>query len=229
MLYTKPVRRLIHHLVSIYNYALKLRKPHMKTGINLLIISCLILLTGCVSHLTTNELEEIRSVGVINEFPENPNLTIIGTTIFNNSHDEVKDPSIKKLISTEVISKIKSRGYTVTEISDQKLAKEFDLIIVIIPRDIYGMPATNGYGFYRRAMLNVKAFEGTYVALNLMPKKNGRSRCDTCFGKSLTALTIAEPTEKWSEIDDSDKVKIIESLRHGIKIAVESAFENTGF
>lgn len=69
----------------------------MKTGINLLIISCLILLTGCVSHLTTNELEEIRSVGVINEFPENPNLTIIGTTIFNNSHDEVKDPSIKSL------------------------------------------------------------------------------------------------------------------------------------
>ena len=201
----------------------------MKTGINILIISCLLLLTGCASPLTTKELEETRSVGVINEFPENPNFTIIGTTIFNNSHDEVKDPSIKKLVSTEVISRIKSRGYTVTEISDQKFAKEFDLVVVIIPRDIYSMPATNGYGFYRRSMFNIKDFEGTYVALNLMPKKNGWSRCDTCFGKSLTALTIDEPSEKWSEIDEADKVKIIEKLKHGIKIAVGNAFENTGF
>jgi len=201
----------------------------MKIGINVIIISCLLLLTGCASPLTTKELEETHSVGVINEFPENPNFTIIGTTIFNNSHDEIKDPSIKKFISTDVISRLKSRGYTVTEISDQKFAKEFDLVVAIIPRDIYGMPATNGYGFYRKSALNIKAFEGTYVALNLMPKKNGWSRCDTCFGKSMAGLTIDESSENWSKTNESDKVKIIEKLKHGIKIAVENAFKNTGF
>jgi len=51
----------------------------------------LVVLTGCASTLKPQDLKEVETVGVVNEFPEYPNFVTTGTTIFNNDYDAVKD------------------------------------------------------------------------------------------------------------------------------------------
>ncbi|WP_036182620.1 hypothetical protein [Marinobacterium lacunae] len=193
-----------------------------------IIISCLVFLTACASPLTKKELETLRTVGVVNEFPEYPNFTNIGTTVFNNEYDEVNDSTLKQFVTNEVVSQINSRGYSAIEISDKVSDADVDLVMVIVPRDIYNMIDTYGYGFYQRSMFSANAFEKSYVALNLRLTTNGNSRCDTCYGQSLTELPIDEMPAKWSELEDSKKKEFINILKQDIKSAVAIAFNKTG-
>jgi hypothetical protein len=192
-----------------------------------LIIGSLILLTACASPLTKQELESIHTVGVVNGFPESPNFVNIGTTVFNNEYDEVSDPTLKGFVTNEVLSQIKLRGYS-AEISENIADENVDLVMVIVPREIYNMIGTYGYGFYQRSMFSVSVFEKSYIALNLRPTTKGSSRCDTCYGQSMTDLPISEMPEKWSELEDSKQEEFIKILKQDIKNAVKVAFEKTG-
>lgn len=193
-----------------------------------IVIGSLALLTACAAPLTKTELESIRTVGVINEFPEYPNFTNIGTTLFNNDYDKVNDPALKEFLTNEVISQIESRGYSATAVADKESDVGFDLVMVIIPRDIYNMVDTYGYGFYQRSMFNVNSSAETYIALNLNPTTKGRSRCDSCYGQSLSDLPIDDMPAKWSELEDSKKIEFVDILKQDIKKAVDIAFEKTG-
>ena len=188
----------------------------------------LALLTACATPLTKNDIENIRHVGVLNTFPDYPNYTIVGTTIFNNEYGKIEDPSLKSFITNELIEQLSSRGISAKEISDETKNSGVDLILVVVPRDIYNMIDTYGYGLYQRSMFGVKAFKKSYVAMNIRPTINGKSRCDSCYGQSLTALPIDEMPEIWSDLDVAQQEQLIELLKKDIKNAVDIAFKKTG-
>ncbi|MCS0454560.1 hypothetical protein ND933_11120, partial [Vibrio diabolicus] len=78
----------------------------------------LVVLTGCASTLKPQDLKEVETVGVVNEFPEYPNFVTTGTTIFNNDYDAVKDSSFSDLLVKTVKDYVEAKGMAVKLISE---------------------------------------------------------------------------------------------------------------
>ncbi len=62
-----------------------------------LAIITLSLLGGCASTLKPTELQSVKTVGIINQFPDTPNFVTIGTTIFNNDSAQIDSSEFSTL------------------------------------------------------------------------------------------------------------------------------------
>lgn len=200
----------------------------MVTFTRLLIAGIVMLLSACATPLTKGELEQIKRVGIVNNFPEHPSFTSIGTTLFNNTYDRAKDPTLKPFVTEHLATRLQERGFTVTEIDSENTDAGVDMVVIVIPRDIYNMVDTFGYGFYQRSMFGANAFRKSYTALNLEPRIKGKSRCSACYGESLTDLPIDDMPEEWSSLSETQQQQFAESLRTDIRNAIDRALQKTG-
>lgn len=194
----------------------------------LLLVFALLTLAACATPLTKEELVNVKNVAIKNNFPQKPNFTNIGTTMFNNKYDSVDDESYKQVVTNELAMALKNKGYKVIDLSNGTPDSSADLIIEIIPRNVYDMIDTNGYGFYDRSFLSSSVYRKSYVALNLSPIFNGKDKCDSCYGESLTDLPIEDMPDLWSDLDENLKIKFKEILKEDIKNAIGQAFSKTG-
>ena len=188
------------------------------------------LLAGCAAPLTREELAEIERVGIVNSFPPHPNYTHIGTTIFNNSNELVEEGEYHTYL-VEVLSELlRGRGYTpVPMAADAGADGQVDLVIEIIPRDVYEMVETYGYGFYQRSFLGAVAYTKSYVALNLRSTLGARSTCESCNGQSLSSLPVTgQLPRSWTALSAAQRQRFREILMTDIRRALEKAFAKIG-
>lgn len=186
------------------------------------------MLTACTAPLTKQDLVSIKTIEIVNNFPDKPNFTNVGTTMFNNKYELVDDPSYKLFITNEIKSQLQKRGYIVIEASDSTAPSKPDLILEVIPRDIYDMIDTYGYGFYDRSVFNKSKYRKSYFALNLRPVTNGKSRCDVCYGESLTDLPLEDMPDAWGSLSDNKKEEFKAILLKDIKKTIEIVLPKTG-
>ncbi len=183
-----------------------------------------LLASGCTSFSPT-EISAIKTVGIENQFPAIPAYTIVGTTVFNNELADIGDSSLHAYVGESLARLLEAKGYKV--IQDTSHGSYPDLVILINPRDIYGMVYTKGYGIYQRSFLGAVSMVTTYVALNLHPMKGGASACTTCYGKSLKKIPLDRLPSRWTDLDEAKRTEILELLKKSIDEALREALSST--
>jgi hypothetical protein len=129
----------------------------MKFYVRMILVISMVQFFGCAKlppQLNIDEISSIKTIKVVNNFPEYPAYEVIGTTMFNNAYSEVEDPSFRLLITETMIDILKEKGYLVEEVDDATAA-DADLIIRLESGyDIFASEPEkfkNGYGFYERS------------------------------------------------------------------------------
>ena len=182
---------------------------------------------GCATPLTVEEKGTIRSVGVFNQFPDKPNYVVIGTTIFNNDYDEIPDSSYRVYLDQVVEDYFEAKGYSVRSLAEDESVDDVDLAVVLIPRDIYQMPGTHGFGVTQRSILGNAFPAQVYVALNLHSKFKGRMVAGG-YKAVLREFSQSPLPATWESLPESKKAKVHEKLREGIRTAIHQIFQENG-
>jgi hypothetical protein len=190
-------------------------------------ILTLAFISGCASTLKPTELQSVKTVGIINNFPDTPNFVTIGTTVFNNEYAQVNDTSFSKVLVDTVIKRLEARGFTV-ELTSENQRKNYDMIIELIPRDVYAVPGTYGYGVNQRSAFGNTMQANTYVALNIAPFIRGKKKCSACYLQKLMPIEIEELPPTWEELSESDKQLVSDSLTKNIKMTINEIMAQTG-
>ena len=174
-----------------------------KINIVLLLIASFFL-TACATSLTPQDLANVKTVGVINSFPENPHYVVVGTTIFNNEYDKINEPTYKELLEKTVIDRLSAKGFKAS-IIDKEQSDKYDMVIKIVPRDIYQMPETYGYGLNQNSIIGVRMPAFSYVSLNVVPYIRGEGMCDACYIAKITNLEMGDLPNSWQELNKQNQ------------------------
>ena len=200
----------------------------MKIGLRFFSLIVPLFLAACATPLTTQQLSEIKTIGIINNFPQYPNFLNVGTTVFNNQTDAVREPEFREYLVSVVDDYLREKGYTPEFISDKASGGNADMLIELIPRDSYGMVGSYGFGFYQKSLLGKIIYKNSYVSLNVSPIIAGRSKCIACYAASRTDLPIEKMPPKWADLDDDQKEKFRSILKADIKKALVEVLKNSG-
>jgi len=184
-------------------------------------------LGGCASTLKQTELQSVKTVGVINHFPDTPNFVTIGTTMFNNEYAQVNDPGFSKLLTDTVTNRLENQGFQ-AQLIDELQRQKYDMIIELIPRDVYATPGTYGYGVNQRSAFGNAMQANTYVALNIAPYIQGRKKCSACYLQKLMPINIEELPATWDDLSDTDKQHVSEILRKNIVLSINEIMMQAG-
>jgi hypothetical protein len=197
----------------------------------LISITALILLcTACSAPLTKTQLESANTAGVVNNFPKEPTFNVIGTTVFNNEYASITDSSFHNKVTEIVTKRLESRGFNVTtfEQDDEDNKSKVDLLIKIIPREVYQIPGTYGFGVNQRSFLGKKASPVVYVALNISPYLHGESKGNAFYLQNLEQLTFDDLAESWDSLPTDKKEEIITTLNTKIESTINELLNNVG-
>ena len=178
---------------------------------------------GCATPLTPEQLADVRTIAIENAFPEQAKFTLIGTTIFNNKYNTVGDIDYKSFLTEQVQELVRARGYTLAA-----TLEDADIVLQLQPNSIYGMVDSEAYGIYGRTFMGATTWVKSYVAINIVPYRDGKHLCIACYAKSLTNIDIDSMPEEWSQLTPDEQAAADASLRADIKKAVQKAFESTG-
>lgn len=192
-----------------------------------IIILTLSFLGGCASTLKPIELQSVKTVGIINQFPDTPNFVTIGTTIFNNEYAQVNEPLFSKTLTDSVINRLKTKGFQ-SQVIDETQRKKYDMVIELIPRDVYATPGTYGYGVNQRSAFGNTMQANTYVALNIVPYIHGKRKCSACYLQKLMPINIEKLPATWDELSETDKKYVSEVLSKNIESAINEILMQAG-
>ena len=173
-------------------------------------------LSACASTIKQQDLQSVKTVGVINNFPENPNFVTIGTTIFNNDYASIKDDKYSELLVKTVLDYVNAKGM-IAKVIDESDRGSYDMVLELIPRDMYGIPGTFGFGVNQRSMFGNAMQANTYVALNIGPYINGKSKCSACYLQKIKPLNIDNLPENWEALSINEQKHVDEILSENIR------------
>jgi len=199
----------------------------MGTFKNIVLIGMVLFVSACASTLKPNDLSNVKTVGIINNFPDNPNFITIGTTIFNNEYAQINDPQFSSTLNNTVIQYLESRGFQASLTSESQ-TYEFDMVLELIPRDVYATPGTYGFGVNQRSMFGNPMQANTYVALNIIPIIDGKKKCSSCYLQKLLPIEIDELPPTWEELSTEQKEHVTEVLNQNITASLRELLVDTG-
>ena len=182
---------------------------------------------GCASTLKPTELQSVKSVGIINQFPDTPNFVTIGTTLFNNESAQINEPRFASLLTDSVINRLKTKGFQ-PQVIDESQREKYDMVIELVPRDVYATAGTYGFGVNQRSAFGNATQANTYVALNVRPYIDGKKKCSTCYLQNLMPINIEKLPATWDELSEADKDHVSEVLSTNIKYSINEILMQAG-
>lgn len=203
----------------------------MLRKLKLVTVTALILLcTACSAPLTKSQLDTAKTAGIVNNFPKEPTFNVIGTTVFNNEYRNISDTSFHDKVTDIVMKRLESRGFNVTsfEQGGESNKDKVDLLIELIPRDMYQVPGTYGYGVNQRSFLGKKASPVVYVALNISPYLHGESKGSAFYLQKAERLSFDDLAENWDDLPAQKKEEIIISLNSMIEKTITELLNEVG-
>lgn len=193
-----------------------------------IVVAIIIMITACSSTLSKQDLTGIKTIGIINNFPEHFGFVNSGTTIFNDDNEIVNGLSFKPFISSEMISRLMSKGFVVKDITrlpEEKL--KVDLVLEIDPKNA-GVADVNGYGFYDKSMFGKSLARWSFVHISLTPFIHGEAKYGVGNGVNQTTLPVEEMPSSWNSLTPKMQADFKAILMKDIEIAVDEALINTG-
>lgn len=199
-------------------------------GFAALLIVC-VAVAGCATPLDQSEVARIKSIGVLNSFPDHPNYKIIGTTIFENTESEIREFEYKAIVYDSLKSYLEGRGYAVSPVSSREdvSREDIDLVIEILPRQARDRPYTFGYGFVQKSFLGTSETPKSYVALNLIPV-TGRAQnpFNAYYEENFSILGVATLPSKWEDLTPLRKRYLSDNLLRNIEETIAKVAPKLG-
>lgn len=197
----------------------------------ILFILSVTLLAGCTTPLTKTERESIKSIAVVNTFPQYPNYPGyssypnslgIDTRLLNNANDEIKNDQYSVKMLNVTMGYLSKKGYEVKEILNDDKNKDNGsaLVLTLIPKDVYRMPGTNGYGINQPSRLGVALNPVAYMALSIRMEFRGRTVGDNYYNEAITPLSFTTLPEKWDLLSEVQKKEVHDKLNKNIEQAL---------
>jgi len=185
----------------------------IKLMLSVLIIS---FLTSCATSIKPGELASVKTIGVINKFPEYPSYSKVSFNAFDYSHSFINDESVNKTLSDKTIAYLAAKGFKVQLIEDSE-RNSYDMILEITPREVYQVSETYGYGVQQRAInLGLSNPIKSYVSMYIDAYIQGRRIGSKFDHTEHTKIDIEDIRKDWDELSADKKKKIINSLNMNI-------------
>lgn len=128
-----------------------------------------------------------------------------------------------------VLDYLKAKGLIAREIADNAEAKNnVDLVLFLIPRDVYQVPETFGYGVNQRSFLGALGPANTYVALNIGPYLHGERMGNAFYRENLSKLPVEQLPIKYSSLSADQKKYIEDDLKKNIQESVTELLKKVG-
>ena len=185
------------------------------------------LLSACATSLKQQDLANVKTVGVINGFPETPHYVVVGTTIFNNEYDKINEPAYKDLLEKTVLDRLSAKGFQASIIRKEQ-SDNFDMILEIVPRDIYETPETDGYGINQQSILGMRMPAFSYISLNVVPTIHGNMMCAACYMAKITNSDIGDLPSSWQELSPQHQDIARKSLNENIVTGINEVMLKMG-
>ncbi len=190
----------------------------MRTLISFLFAGLVLLnFYGC----TTSGMDEASikpiTFGVINQFPDHPNYLKEKTLVAMHQTTIIESLSIKDQLTRVIEKFLIAKGYRVVEVDGKDALKDgrADMVIEIVPRNVYKREGTFGYGFADRNFLLglIKNKPHSYAAMELiLTRKNSRRIITTKKEERFSEIGIDSMPDQWSELTKDEKKRFEENL-----------------
>jgi hypothetical protein len=185
------------------------------------------LLSACATSLKPQDLANVKTVGVINSFPETPHYIVVGTTVFNNEYDKINEPTYKALLEKTVLDRLSAKGFQASIIRKEQ-SDQFDMILEIVPRDVYETPETDGYGINQNSILGVRMPAFSYISLNIAPTIHGNMMCAAYYVAKITSLKIGDMPSSWQDLSPQYQDQAKKSLNDNIVSGINEVMLKMG-
>lgn len=187
---------------------------------------------SCAS-ITQNDPASQLTIGIWNEFPETPNYIKKQTFIFRHKIAGYDTEAFKQVLTRSVEEYLTSKGYKVIEVQDKAALDNgrADMIVQILPIDIFKQEGTLGYGFYDREILKfvIKQPARSYVCMNMtLHKKGTRKVKRTGRQETFSRLKNKELPDSPDQLTDEQKKEMALTLNKDIEKTVLKALPVLG-
>ena len=188
------------------------------------------LLVSCATPLKESQLKSISTVGIVNQFDENPRYMIIGSTIFSNKVSKIRNSEFKSHLSAYVKSYLENAGYSVVYINEGESAA-VDLLLQLRPTSVYQAEYMEGFGVVERFFLGSSGGPGAYISIAVDPFIDGKPYGTLTIyhtDKVTHVEHVEHLAETWEQLTTEQKQKIKAALITSIEEAVNDVLSQAG-
>ena len=177
--------------------------------------------------------ESKLTIGIWNQFPEAPNYIRKQTFVFRHNVAGYDTKDFKQVLTRSAGEYLTSKGYNIIEIQDKAALDNgrADMIVQILPMDIFKHEGTLGYGFYDRKILGflIKQPARSYVCMNMILHKKGSLKVKrTGRQENFSRLKNKELPDSPDQLSEEQKKEMSLNLDNTIKATVLKALSILG-
>ncbi len=185
-----------------------------------------IVFQGCSEKSPDTKPITPKVFGVLNSFPEHPYYVKKQTAVIRHKINTIESLTLKPELTQTVIEYLKDKGYDAQEVSgkDAMASGQVDMIIEIVPRQVFKIEGLVAYGFSDRNILLgiVKQRPRSYIAMELVlsrkhTKRVSKTNREERFSQ-LGETTLMPDT--WDELTQEQKERFEANLRDNMVKAV---------
>lgn len=178
-------------------------------------------LCGCsTSGMNDGSLDPIV-FGVVNQFPDHPNYLKEKTFTAMHQNTVIENLSVKDQLFQVVEQFLTAKGYRVIAAESKEVLKDggVDMVIEIVPRNVFKREGAFGYGFADRNFLLglIKNKPHSYVAMELkMSRKNSMRIITTNKEERFSEIGIDTMPDQWIQLTKDEKKRFEKNLQDNI-------------
>lgn len=187
---------------------------------------------ACAPSPTMTETSDMI-VGIQNQFPDVPKYIKSRTFVFRHQVSNIDTKKFKDAITQSAREYLVSKGYKVIEVEDKTALEDgrADMIVKIIPMDIFKQDGTLGYGFYDRKILEVliKQPARSYICLDMNLYRKGHKKVTrTGRQENFSKLNIKELPDSPDQLTENEKKEMALNLEKNISETVSRVLPMLG-
>ncbi len=186
-------------------------------GYFVLIIVTAALVSGCIGGSSTEDQLTPKTFGILNSFPDHPLYLKKKTLVVRHKTAGIESLSVKSQFTEVMTQYLEDKGYQVKIVDDKAALKsgQVDMLIEIVPREVFKMEGMYAYGFAdRKFLLVVNQPARSYVAMQLSLSRANSSRViNTKRQERFSQLGMDVMPETWDELSPEDKEVFEANLR----------------
>ncbi len=176
---------------------------------------------GCgTSGMNDGSLDPIV-FGVVNQFPDHPNYLKEKTFTAMHQNTIIETLLVKDQLFQVVKQFLTAKGYRVIAADNNEVLRDgrADMVIEIVPRNVFKRDGAFGYGFADRNFLLglIKNKPHSYVAMELkMSRKNSMRIITTKKEERFSAIGIDAMPDQWTQLTKDEKERFKKNLQENI-------------
>ena len=176
---------------------------------------------ACAPSVTQHDASKL-TVGILNEFSDTPNYIKERTFTFRHQIGDYGIDGFKNILMQSAEEYLIPKGYKVINVEDKTALKDgrADMIVQIVPMDIFKQDGTPGYGFYDRKILGIliKQPARSYICLNMnLIRKDYFKGVRTGRQENFSKLLVKELPDSPDQLTEDERKEMSLNLKNNIR------------